>query len=188
MLQNQRKLCGANSAAIDLLPPPGPGAEWTKDLPIDQGREADQVCLFFCPISSAPNVNVPSKPPLALALYLLKGLIRLLLSEARNGPHHRILFKFIAINWRFHFSFVSQTHRVSRFTCLMDQQASRSRRKWCPITWRRTSHCHTGWNTNTTPARANTSKSTSSATLMTIVSTSTFYVFFFFSFFFFFFF
>lgn len=41
--QNQRKLCGANSRAIDLLPPTGPGAEWTRDLPVDQGREADQV-------------------------------------------------------------------------------------------------------------------------------------------------
>ena len=41
--QNQRKLCGANSAAVDLLPPPGPGAEWTKDLTTDQSREADQV-------------------------------------------------------------------------------------------------------------------------------------------------
>ena len=36
-------MCGANSRAIDLLPPTGPGAEWTRDLPVDQGREADQV-------------------------------------------------------------------------------------------------------------------------------------------------
>lgn len=51
--QNQRKLCGANSRAIDLLPPPGPGAEWTRDLPVDQGREADQVRarLFYPPLT-----------------------------------------------------------------------------------------------------------------------------------------
>lgn len=45
-VQSQRKLCGANSKAVDLLPPPGPGAEWTRDLPVDQGREADQVFVF----------------------------------------------------------------------------------------------------------------------------------------------
>lgn len=56
-VQNQRKLCGANSAAIDLLPPPGPGAEWTKDLPIDQGREADQVYVF----DGSTGVKIPSE-------------------------------------------------------------------------------------------------------------------------------
>ncbi|XP_046462167.1 calsyntenin-1-like [Daphnia pulex] len=54
-IQNQRKLCGANSRAIDLLPPPGPGAEWTRDLPVDQGREADQVFVF----DGATGVTVP---------------------------------------------------------------------------------------------------------------------------------
>lgn len=60
--QNQRKLCGANSRAIDLLPPPGPGAEWTKDLPIDQGREADQVRNWIL----HPNLSVYLPSPLRL--------------------------------------------------------------------------------------------------------------------------
>lgn len=55
MQQNQRQLCDANSRAVDLLPPPGPGAEWTKDLPIDQSRDADQVFLF----DGSTGVKIP---------------------------------------------------------------------------------------------------------------------------------
>jgi len=54
-VQNQRQLCDANSRAVDLLPPPGPGAEWTKDLPIDPSRDADQVYLF----DGSTGVKIP---------------------------------------------------------------------------------------------------------------------------------
>ncbi|XP_071439640.1 calsyntenin-1 [Hetaerina americana] len=45
-VQSQRKLCGASAESIDLLPSPGVGAEWTRALPTDEGREADRVFEF----------------------------------------------------------------------------------------------------------------------------------------------
>ncbi|UYV68765.1 CLSTN2 [Cordylochernes scorpioides] len=37
---------GASSASVDLLPSPGVGAEWTHQLPTDDGRESDQIYEF----------------------------------------------------------------------------------------------------------------------------------------------
>lgn len=45
-VQSQRKLCGASPSAIDLLPSPGVGAEWTKPLISDEGHESDQMFEF----------------------------------------------------------------------------------------------------------------------------------------------
>lgn len=45
-VQSQRKLCGASPSAIDLLPTPGVGAEWTKPLISDEGHESDQMFEF----------------------------------------------------------------------------------------------------------------------------------------------
>ncbi|KAI1285358.1 Calsyntenin-1 [Halotydeus destructor] len=45
-VESQRKLCGASSESIDLLPSPGIGAEWTRDLPTDDGHESDQMFEF----------------------------------------------------------------------------------------------------------------------------------------------
>jgi len=176
MLQNQRKLCGANSAAIDLLPPPGPGAEWTKDLPIDQGREADQVCFFFRPISSTPECKRSVKALLLPSLFISWKDWSVCCCQKHATEHIiRSFWSWSQLTGNFSFLFVTNVQFVSRFTCLMDQQALKFHQKWCHITWRRTSRCLTGWSTNTTPVKANTSKSISSATLMTTVSTSSFF-------------
>lgn len=45
-VQSQRKLCGASPDAVDLLPSPGLGAEWTKPLVSDEGHESDQMFEF----------------------------------------------------------------------------------------------------------------------------------------------
>ncbi|KAI4454344.1 calsyntenin [Holotrichia oblita] len=45
-VESQRKLCGASPSAIDLLPSPGLGAEWTKPLISDEGHESDQMFEF----------------------------------------------------------------------------------------------------------------------------------------------
>lgn len=46
-VQSQRKICGASSESIDLLPTPGvPGSEWTKKLATDEGHESDQMFEF----------------------------------------------------------------------------------------------------------------------------------------------
>nr|XP_042905858.1 calsyntenin-1 [Parasteatoda tepidariorum] len=45
-VESQRKLCGASSDSIDLLPSPGIGAEWTRSLPTDDGHESDQIYEF----------------------------------------------------------------------------------------------------------------------------------------------
>lgn len=45
-VDSQRKLCGASSDSVDLLPSPGVGAEWTQGLPTDEGRESDQIYEF----------------------------------------------------------------------------------------------------------------------------------------------
>lgn len=37
---------GASSESVDLLPSPSTGAEWTRDLPTDDGQESDQVYEF----------------------------------------------------------------------------------------------------------------------------------------------
>uniref|UniRef100_A0A8D9AP55 Calsyntenin-1 n=1 Tax=Cacopsylla melanoneura TaxID=428564 RepID=A0A8D9AP55_9HEMI len=57
-VQSQRKICGASSESIDLLPTPGlPGAEWTKKLATDEGHESDQM-FEFDGVSSA--VAIPN--------------------------------------------------------------------------------------------------------------------------------
>lgn len=45
-VESQRRLCGANVSSVDLLPSPGLGTEWTRDLPTDEGRESDQIFGF----------------------------------------------------------------------------------------------------------------------------------------------
>ncbi|XP_074603874.1 calsyntenin 1 isoform X2 [Brevipalpus obovatus] len=45
-VESQRKLCGANVTTTDLLPSPGLGTEWTRDLPTDEGHESDQIFEF----------------------------------------------------------------------------------------------------------------------------------------------
>lgn len=45
-VQSQRKLCGASSESVDLLPTPGSGPEWTKTLATDEGHESDQMFEF----------------------------------------------------------------------------------------------------------------------------------------------
>ncbi|KAK5638899.1 hypothetical protein RI129_013194 [Pyrocoelia pectoralis] len=55
-VQSQRKLCGASPSAIDLLPNPGLGAEWTKPLISDEGHESDQMFEFD---GSSTAVTVP---------------------------------------------------------------------------------------------------------------------------------
>lgn len=57
-VQSQRKICGASSESIDLLPTPGlPGSEWTKKLATDEGHESDQM-FEFDGVSSA--VAIPN--------------------------------------------------------------------------------------------------------------------------------
>lgn len=56
-VQSQRKLCGASPDAIDLLPSPGLGAEWTKPLVSDEGHESDQMFEFD---GSSTAVTVPT--------------------------------------------------------------------------------------------------------------------------------
>lgn len=57
-VQSQRKICGASSESIDLLPTPGtPGSEWTKTLATDEGHESDQM-FEFDGVSSA--VAIPN--------------------------------------------------------------------------------------------------------------------------------
>ncbi|XP_037089773.1 calsyntenin-1-like, partial [Pollicipes pollicipes] len=45
-VESQRKLCGADRRAVDLLPSPSAGAEWTRPLPRDHGHESDEVFQF----------------------------------------------------------------------------------------------------------------------------------------------
>lgn len=45
-VDSQRKLCGASAESVDLLPTPGLGSEWTKNLPSDDGHESDQIYEF----------------------------------------------------------------------------------------------------------------------------------------------
>ncbi|XP_013384807.1 calsyntenin-1 isoform X1 [Lingula anatina] len=45
-VKSQRKLCGANTNAVDLLPPASMGESWTKNLPTDDGNEGDQINAF----------------------------------------------------------------------------------------------------------------------------------------------
>ncbi|XP_021955255.1 calsyntenin-1 [Folsomia candida] len=45
-VHSQRKLCGASSESVDLLPTPGLGTEWTKNLPTDEGHESDPMFEF----------------------------------------------------------------------------------------------------------------------------------------------
>ncbi|KAH9409789.1 Calsyntenin-2 [Tyrophagus putrescentiae] len=45
-VESQRKLCGASTESIDLLPSSNSGAEWIRDLPTDEGRESDQIYEF----------------------------------------------------------------------------------------------------------------------------------------------
>lgn len=45
-VDSQRKLCGASAESVDLLPAPGIGAEWTRNLPTDDGHESDQIYEF----------------------------------------------------------------------------------------------------------------------------------------------
>lgn len=56
-VQSQRKLCGASPSAIDLLPSPGVGAEWTKPLISDEGHESDQMFEFD---GTSTAVSIPS--------------------------------------------------------------------------------------------------------------------------------
>ncbi|XP_060534090.1 calsyntenin-1 isoform X2 [Cylas formicarius] len=56
-VQSQRKLCGASPSAIDLLPSPGAGAEWTKPLISDEGHESDQMFEFD---GSSTAVSIPN--------------------------------------------------------------------------------------------------------------------------------
>ncbi|KAK7573926.1 hypothetical protein V9T40_011117 [Parthenolecanium corni] len=57
-VQSQRKICGASSESVDLLPTPGaPGSEWTKTLATDEGHESDQM-FEFDGVSSA--VAIPN--------------------------------------------------------------------------------------------------------------------------------
>ncbi|XP_022199172.2 calsyntenin-1 isoform X1 [Nilaparvata lugens] len=57
-VQSQRKLCGASSESVDLLPTPGSGAEWTKALASDEGHDSDQM-FEFDGVSSA--VAIPTE-------------------------------------------------------------------------------------------------------------------------------
>ncbi|XP_077288036.1 calsyntenin-1-like [Arctopsyche grandis] len=45
-VHSQRRICGASSQSIDLLPSPGVGSEWTKTLKTDEGHESDQIFSF----------------------------------------------------------------------------------------------------------------------------------------------
>ncbi|XP_022906089.1 calsyntenin-1 [Onthophagus taurus] len=56
-VESQRKLCGASPSAIDLLPSPGLGAEWTKPLISDEGHESDQMFEFD---GSSTAVTIPT--------------------------------------------------------------------------------------------------------------------------------
>ncbi|KAH0814861.1 hypothetical protein GEV33_007930 [Tenebrio molitor] len=56
-VQSQRKLCGASPSAIDLLPSPGVGAEWTKPLISDEGHESDQMFEFD---GASTAVSIPN--------------------------------------------------------------------------------------------------------------------------------
>jgi len=56
-VESQRKLCGASAESVDLLPSPGVGSEWIRDLPTDEGRESDQIYEFD---GSTNAVVVPS--------------------------------------------------------------------------------------------------------------------------------
>lgn len=42
----QRKMCGASSASIELLPAPGAGKDWTAGLHSDEGHEGDLIYEF----------------------------------------------------------------------------------------------------------------------------------------------
>lgn len=44
-IQSQRKLCGASSGSVDLLPNPAVSS-WTRALPTDDGNESDQIFAF----------------------------------------------------------------------------------------------------------------------------------------------
>lgn len=50
-------MCGASPSAIDLLPSPGVGAEWTKPLISDEGHESDQMFEFD---GSSTAVSIPN--------------------------------------------------------------------------------------------------------------------------------
>ncbi|CAH0549195.1 unnamed protein product [Brassicogethes aeneus] len=76
-VQSQRKLCGASPSAIDLLPSPGVGAEWTKPLISDEGHESDQMFEFdgTSTAVSIPNAvldhNLP--PTFTIATWMRHG-------------------------------------------------------------------------------------------------------------------
>ncbi|XP_043229306.1 calsyntenin-1-like [Amphibalanus amphitrite] len=45
-VENQRRLCGADARAVDLLPSPTAESQWTRPLPRDHGHESDEVFQF----------------------------------------------------------------------------------------------------------------------------------------------
>ena len=54
-LASQRKMCGASSSAVELLPPRSEATSWLGDLPTDEGREAGPVYQF----DGASGVTIP---------------------------------------------------------------------------------------------------------------------------------
>lgn len=57
-VQSQRKLCGASSESVDLLPSPEAATDlkWSKNLSMDEGHESDQL-FEFDGVSSALSVS-----------------------------------------------------------------------------------------------------------------------------------
>ncbi|XP_066260044.1 calsyntenin-1 isoform X1 [Euwallacea similis] len=102
-VQSQRKLCGASPSAIDLLPSPGAGAEWTKPLISDEGHESDQMFEFD---GSSTAVSIPNSvldhnlpPTFTIATWMRHGEHNgqdkhtkehiLCSADDHNPPHHR---------------------------------------------------------------------------------------------------
>lgn len=52
-VRSQRRVCGASSQSVDLLPSPGIGTEWTKALKTIEGHEPDEIFEFDGATTSA---------------------------------------------------------------------------------------------------------------------------------------
>jgi len=103
-LASQRKMCGASSQAVDLLPAQGEGTEWLSGLRSDQGKEAGPVYSF----NGQGGVIIPESvlshelgPQFTVATWLKhearldkhgKEQILCLSDDHRKNRHHTSLF------------------------------------------------------------------------------------------------
>lgn len=92
-LASQRKMCGASSQAVELLPAPSDSVDWLKDIKVDEGREAGPVYQF----DGQTGVRIP---------------------ESVLG--HRMGEQFTITTWMRHETKTRDKHAKEQILCLAD--------------------------------------------------------------------